>query len=245
MPTIWAISDLHLSLSGAKPMDVFGDHWERHHERMAAAWDAAVAPDDIVLCPGDLSWAMKPDEAKPDLAWLAARPGRKVITKGNHDYWWPGSRSKLLALLPPGTLAVKKYGGRIGPVGFFGARGGDFEPLRRYGDTRSEADIEAWLAREESELKMSIADLDRLDAEAGAPAALRICLFHYPPVPAGKRHSRFTPLIAAAGARYCVYGHLHGTNIGPARVEGVIDGVEYLCASCDLIGFAPRRVCEF
>lgn len=245
MPVIWALSDLHLSLSGAKPMDVFGDHWERHHERMAEAWDRLVGPDDIVLSPGDVSWAMKAAEAGPDLAWIGARPGWKVLTKGNHDYWWPGTRKGLAAVLPPRTMAVKKSAARIGEVGFFGARGGDFAPLKRYGDQRSDADIETWLAREEAELKLSIAELDRLDAEAGIPRGRRICLFHYPPVPPGRRSSRFTPLIAAAGASHCVYGHLHGREIGPARVEGAIDGVEYRCASCDLVDFAPVEICRW
>lgn len=244
MPTLWALSDLHLSLSGAKPMDVFGERWERHHERMAEAWDRMVGPDDIVLSPGDLSWAMKPAEAAIDLAWVAARPGWKVIAKGNHDYWWPGTKKGLTALLPPRTVAIKKTAARIGTVGFFGARGGDFAPLTRYGDARTQADIDAWLEREEHELKLSIAELDRLDREAGSPAALRVCVFHYPPVASGKRSSRFTPLIAAARASWCVYGHLHGQNIGPARVEGEIEGVQYRCASCDLIGFAPLKICD-
>lgn len=245
MPTVWALSDLHLSLSGAKPMDVFGGHWERHHERMAEAWDRLVAADDIVLSPGDLSWAMRTAEAKPDLDWIGARPGWKVIAKGNHDYWWPGTRKATAAALPPRTAAIKKSAARIAGIGFFGARGGDFAPLARYGDTRSQADVDAWLDREEAELKQSIAELDRLDAAAGAGRGLRICVFHYPPVPSGKRSSRFTPIIAAAGAAWCVYGHLHGKDIGPARVEGEIAGVQYRCASCDLIGFAPLRICDF
>jgi predicted phosphohydrolase len=241
MPAIWALSDLHLSESGAKPMDVFGDHWDRHAQRMAEAWDRQVGPEDLVLCPGDLSWAMKTAEAAADLAWIAARPGWKVITKGNHDYWWPGTRKAMAAALGPRTLAVKKNAVHVQGVGFFGARGGDFAPLTRHGDTRTPDDIEAWLAREEAELKASIADLDRLDAEAGRPRGRRICLFHYPPIPPGRRHSRFTPIIAAAGASHCVYGHLHG-DVGPARVEGVMDSVTYVCASCDLIGFAPLRL---
>ncbi len=245
MPVIWALSDLHLSLSGAKPMDVFGERWERHHERMAESWDRLVGPEDIVLSPGDLSWAMKPAEAKLDLDWVGARPGWKVIAKGNHDYWWPGTRKAMAALLPPRMVAIKKCAARIGPVGFFGARGGDFAPLTRYGDTRTQVEVDAWLEREENELKLSIAELDRLDAESGTPAALRICVFHYPPVAPGKRSSRFSPLITAARASWCVYGHLHGQNIGPARVEGDISGVQYRCASCDLIGFEPVRICDF
>jgi len=245
MPVIWALSDLHLSLSGAKPMDVFGERWERHHERMAESWDRLVGPEDIVLSPGDLSWAMKPAEAKLDLDWVGARPGWKVIAKGNHDFWWPGTRKAMAALLPPRMVAIKKCAARIGPVGFFGARGGDFAPLTRYGDTRTQVEVDAWLEREENELKLSIAELDRLDAESGTPAALRICVFHYPPVAPGKRSSRFSPLITAARASWCVYGHLHGQNIGPARVEGDISGVQYRCASCDLIGFEPVRICDF
>lgn len=245
MPTVWALSDLHLSLSGAKPMDVFGDHWERHHERMAEAWDRLVGQDDVVLAPGDLSWAMKPAEAAADLAWIGARPGWKVIVKGNHDYWWPGTRKAMAAVLPPRILAVKKAAARIGPIGFFGARGGDFAPLTRYGDERSQADVDAWLDREEHELKLSIAELDQLDAKDPVPSTLRICLFHYPPIPPGRKHSRFTPIIAAARARHCVYGHLHGREVGPARVEGEFDGVRYLCASCDLLGFAPVEICRF
>ena len=83
---VFGISDLHLSLSTDKPMDVFGAHWAGHAEKMAAAWDAMVSDDDIVLCPGDLSWAMKLEQAALDLAWIGARPGRvKVLTRGNHD----------------------------------------------------------------------------------------------------------------------------------------------------------------
>jgi hypothetical protein len=249
MPTIWALSDLHLSTSGAKPMDVFGDHWEEHHLRMAETWDRLVAPEDVVLTPGDFSWAMKPAEATSDFAWLGQRPGRKVLVKGNHDYWWPSSHAKMAQLLPPGTHALKKQGCHLdspdGGVGIFGVRGGDFAPLKRYGDQRSAEDIEAWLAREETELVASIAHLDALDAAAGRPRGLRICLFHYPPIAPGRTHSRFTPLIEAAGATFCIYGHLHGRDLGPAKVEGTIRGVTYRCTSCDQVDFTPTRICGF
>lgn len=244
MPVIWALSDLHLSTSGAKPMDLFGEQWVGHAETMARAWDEVVAPDDIVLTPGDFSWAMKPADAQGDLAWLGARPGWKVLVKGNHDYWWPGSAAKLAQLLPPRSYALKKTACVIHGVGFFGARGGDFAAQTRYGDTRTPEEIEAWLAREEHELALSIAALDALDAAAGRARGLRICLFHYPPIPPQGRSSRFTPLIQAAGARWCIYGHLHGAEVGAARIEGTIDGVTYHCASCDLLGFRPLRIAE-
>jgi predicted phosphohydrolase len=242
MPAIWALSDLHLSTSGAKPMDVFGDHWGRHDQKMAESWDREVAADDIVLTPGDFSWAMKPADAASDFAWLGQRPGHKVMVKGNHDYWWPSTATKLAAVLPPRTHALKKTACSIAGVGFFGARGGDFAPLTRYGDKRTQAEVDEWLAREEHELKLSIAALDKLDADAGRPRGLRICLFHYPPIPPGQKASRFTPIIEAAGATFCVYGHLHGTELGPAKVEGVFNGVTYWCTSCDQVGFAPKLI---
>ena len=242
MPTIWALSDLHLSTSGAKPMDKFGDHWGDHAGRMAREWDRVVAPDDIVVTPGDFSWANKPAEAAGDFAWLGARPGHKVLVKGNHDHWWPGTHAKLAALLPPRTHALKKTAVIIQGVGFFGARGGDFAPLTRYGDTRTQAEVDQWLDREEAELKQSLAQLDLLAAQHPTPLAARICLFHYPPIPPARQASRFTPLIVASGASHCIYGHLHGREIGAAKVEGTFQGVTYRCMSCDQIDFTPALV---
>lgn len=242
MPTVWALSDLHLSTSGAKPMDKFGDHWGDHAGQMARAWDATVGADDIVLTPGDFSWANKPAEAAGDFAWLGARPGHKVLVKGNHDHWWPSTQTKLAALLPPRTHALKKTAVVIHGIGFFGARGGDFAPLTRYGDQRSQAEVDQWLEREEHELKLSIAQLEQLARTT--PVTRRICLFHYPPIPPGRQASRFTPIIAGAGASHCIYGHLHGRELGAAKVEGEFDGVRYLCASCDQVGFAPLRIVD-
>ena len=105
---IWALSDLHLSLASDKPMDKFGDHWIAHHDTMAQNWDTCVAEDDIVITPGDFSWAGKPELAQADFAWLSERPGYKVLVKGNHDHWWPRTRTKLAGILPPKTFALKK-----------------------------------------------------------------------------------------------------------------------------------------
>jgi hypothetical protein len=242
MAMIWAISDLHLSSDGSKPMDVFGERWTNHAGRIAAAWDAAVAPADVVLLPGDFCWAMKPPAAAGDFAWLAARPGAKVLIKGNHDYWWPHSRSRLAALLPPRTWALKKTACLLGGLGIFGVRGGDFAPLIRHGDQRSAEEVAGTLERELRELAASIADLAALEAAAGAPATLRVCLCHYPPLPPGRADRRFADLIRDAGARHCVYGHLHGPESRADLVDGVLDGVDYRCVSCDLVGFRPVAI---
>ena len=125
MPRLFALSDPHLSLSGAKPMDVFGSRWDNHAERLAANWRRLVGADDIVLIPGDISWAMRLDMAKPDLEWLAALPGRKILLRGNHDYWWQ-SLGKLAALNLPDIFFVQNNHVVIDGVAVGGTRLWDF-----------------------------------------------------------------------------------------------------------------------
>ena len=113
---IWGISDLHLSFSCDKPMHVFGEHWQGHDQKMAASWDASVGADDVVLCPGDLSWALKLPEAALDLAWIAARKGRlKILTRGNHDYWW-SAIGKVRSALPETLVALPAWTGELSRV---------------------------------------------------------------------------------------------------------------------------------
>ena len=96
---LFAIGDLHLPSARAKDMDLFG--WVDHPAPLARAWDESVGPDDLVLVVGDISWATRPTEVGDDLAWIDARPGRKVLLKGNHDFWWPDSQKKLRELFAP------------------------------------------------------------------------------------------------------------------------------------------------
>ncbi len=103
---IWAIADLHLSLAMPKPMDVFGERWRDHPQRIAEAWRERVADDDLVLIAGDISWALKLPEALIDLQWIMNLPGTKVLTKGNHDYWWDAAR-KRRAELPESITLVE------------------------------------------------------------------------------------------------------------------------------------------
>ncbi len=242
---IWALSDLHLALGCDKPMDIFGEHWKDHHLTIAERWDRMIGDDDIVLSPGDFSWASKPHEVAADFAWLAERPGHKVLIKGNHDYWWPKSQAKLTAMLPAKTYAFKKRGCRVQGLSLFGARGGDFAPLTRYGDQRSQDDIDKALEKELRELQMSVDDLTKLETDSstdGPWSGLRLALFHYPPMPNGAKHSRFTSLIGEAQASQCIYGHLHGSD--NAVSDALIDDVRYRCMSCDLIDFTPVLLFE-
>jgi len=103
---VFAIADPHLSSQNPKPMDVFGSGWEGHPEAFFEGWRRVVGPDDLVIVAGDISWAMRLDEALPDLQAIAELPGRKVLIRGNHDYWWP-SISRLRAALPEGMYAIQ------------------------------------------------------------------------------------------------------------------------------------------
>jgi uncharacterized protein len=237
---LFAIGDLHLPSTRAKDMDRFG--WIGHPAPLAAAWDAEVRSDDLVLVVGDISWATKPHEAAGDLAWIEQRPGRKVLLKGNHDYWWGDSANKLRQLLAPtpsvigflhngSALAVAPYliaGSRLWTTPeapkLPGGEMGDEEPSTDY------------VQREAIRLQRSL-DAARVLLRQ-EPALIPVVATHFPPLYAGGRPTAFSPLIEAYQPAVCVYGHLHGPGIAAGFV-GEHGGVRYLLASCDAAGFKP------
>jgi len=228
---VFAIADLHLGFSTGKWMDGFGDHWIDHASKVEHAWRRSVRDEDVVLLPGDLTWAMKPQEARRDLEWLAALPGQKVLSKGNHDYWWPKTRRKLDALLPEGVFAVRKRPLTLRGVPIVAVRGGDFEPR----DGEPLEPVQARLEREERELERCLEQLAADPPGRVAPVAM----FHYPPFPPGERESRFTHLLEEAGIGFCVFGHLHSEAEWMAVFQGAHRGIEYRLVACDALGFEP------
>jgi predicted phosphohydrolase len=231
MRRVFAIADLHLSSSGAKPMDIFGEAWIDHAARMAAAWDASVAAEDVVLLPGDLSWARTLDEARGDLAWIGARPGMKALLRGNHDGWWT-SIGKVRAALPPGCQALQHDAIELGTAVLVGARGWTSPD-----DPSATEDDAPVFARELSRLKMSIAFADARFGR-GTP---RIAMTHYPPWIAGRAPTAVVDVLHEGGVRTCVYGHLHGAD----HARGVVgdhDGIAFHLVAADAIGFAPALI---
>ena len=228
MSNLHALADLHLSLDGSKPMDVFGDLWRDHATRMARAWDEAVAPEDVVLLPGDLSWATGLDRAAADLAWIGERPGRKVLLRGNHDTWW-ASASKVRRALPPGCEILQHDAVDLGGAILVGARGwtAPDDPTAGEGDA-------AIFHREVERLKLSVADADRRFGRA----APRVAMTHYPPWIVGRPPTEVVGLLRDAGVRLCVSGHLHGADHA-LGVQGEHDGIRFVLVAADAVGFAP------
>jgi predicted phosphohydrolase len=254
---VFALSDPHLSLgTPGKEMDRFGSHWVRHAERMAAAWDETAGADDLVLVPGDISWARDLAGAAPDLAWLAARPGTKIILKGNHEHWWPESRRKLDAALPPGVHALQGDATRVGDVAVCGTRLWDapgvsyHDVIAWQGEPISRELTEADAAASLKVYQREVGRLDRALAALDRSAPLRIAMLHYPPVgpaPAGGAlpANELTARFAAAGVQHVVFGHIHALR-PDARpsIGGTLDGVRYHLAAVDFIGFKPLLLAE-
>jgi len=218
---VFAISDLHLP-ARVKPMDVFGEHWKNHFDRIRADWRARVLPGDLVLLPGDLSWAIRLEEAREDLASIAELPGQKLLLRGNHDYWW-SSIGRVRRALPEGTWALQNDSVLIDGRLYAGSRGwtipaGDAEP----------EDVRIY-ERERLRLEMSLKS-----ARAKDPDAPITAMMHYPPLT--DELTGFSDILEAYGVTDCVYGHLHGAGLYGA-VRGERRGVRYHQVSCDGLEF--------
>ena len=211
-------------------MDVFGSAWDDHAARIADSWRNIVAEEDVVLIPGDISWAMHLDEAKADIDFISALPGKKIIMRGNHDYWW-ASLSKVRAILPEGIYALQNDAVDIGGAVIAGSRGWMCPGSSGF-DPDSDRKI---YDREAIRLGMS---LDK----AGEGKRI-IAMLHYPPFNEKRNSSAFTDLFEKHKVEHVIYGHLHGKSCRNA-FEGVREGITYTLCSADHIGFAPKFITE-
>ena len=227
--SIFAIGDLHLPGGDDKPMQVFGAHWEGHWDRIRADWRARVRPEDIVLIPGDISWAMHLNDALPDLLAIGELPGRKILLRGNHDYWW-GAITRVRDALPDGMYAVQNDALLLNGVAFCGSRGWT-NP--QGGDTGEDARL---YARELIRLRIS---LER--ARQMQPQGRLVAMTHFPPLAEGGGETPVSALMAEFGVDDVVYGHLHGASIRSA-FTGEVAGVRYHFVSCDGLGFRLYQI---
>ena len=226
---LYVIGDLHLSLTANKPMDVFGGKWEGHTDRLRLSFSALAEEDVTVLC-GDLSWGMDLAEAAADFRFVDGLPGRKIILKGNHDYWWSTAAKMSRFFEQEGIRSIEILHNCCilwGDLALCGTRGWFFEE-----ETGSEHDK-----------KIMNREIMRLEASLKAAGDReKICFLHYPPRYGGTYVCvEITELLQRYGVRECYYGHLHGPGQKGA-VQGWVEGVHYQLVSADYLGFAPRRI---
>jgi hypothetical protein len=232
---IWAIADLHLSFATPKPMDVFGERWRNHPQRIAASWRERVADDDVVLLAGDNSWALKLPDALVDLRWIAELPGHKVLTKGNHDYWWDAARKRRAEL--PASLALVEADATVcGDWVLCGTRAW----LTPGHPTFDPGTDERIYTRELGRLERALAAAHRL-AEGARQIGV---LLHYPPFYPDGRPTRFAEMLSAANVAFCVYGHLHRRADWNVAVQGERGGVRYHLTAGDFLNFVPALIVD-
>ncbi|MBR2716603.1 MAG: metallophosphoesterase [Oscillospiraceae bacterium] len=226
---LYVIGDLHLSLSSDKPMDVFGDRWADHVRRLRESFSALKAEDAVVLC-GDLSWGMSLKEAAADFHFIDELPGRKIILKGNHDYWWTTAAKMERFFAAEGIRSIEILHNNCvlwGDLALCGTRGWFFEEEK--GGVHDKKIMNREIMRLEASLKAA-GDREKL------------CFLHYPPRYGADYVCReITSLLGAWSVKECYYGHLHGPGQKGA-VQGWVEGVHYQLVSADYLGFAPRRI---
>ena len=224
--SLYAIGDLHLSLGCDKPMDIF-EGWHDYVQRLTRNWQRLVKASDTVVLLGDISWAMGFDTARADFAYIHSLPGKKIILKGNHDYWW-STMAKMQAFVQENGfdsisfLHNNSY--TADGIAVCGTRGWLFE------------------TGEEQDAKVMNREIGRLRASlAAAEQGERVAFLHYPPLSHTASSSEVIAVLKEYGVSRCFYGHMHGPALRWA-VQGEVDGIHYRLLSADNVGFCPVLV---
>ena len=230
---LYAISDLHLPLGINKPMDIFGKQWENYVERLWENWHSLITEQDVIVLPGDFSWATYLEQAVKDFSFLNELPGRKYILKGNHDYWWTTAKKleEFLAAYQFDTIAfLQNKAVMYQNIALCGTRGWTF------GDEHTAEDQKIY-SREIIRMELSLKDAMKFNPE-------QIYAFvHYPPRNRGGIHTGMTELFEKYPVTKCIYGHLHAASHAKA-VKGIVNGIEYILVSGDYLGFTPLKLAD-
>ncbi|MDO5062157.1 MAG: metallophosphoesterase [Peptostreptococcaceae bacterium] len=227
---LYAIGDLHFSPNNSKPMDIFG--WGDHRQKILQSWKEQVEEEDIVIVAGDISWAMRFEEAKENLDEINSLRGKKILLKGNHDYWWQ-SLTKMKKAYPDLFFLQNNcyYDDRYA---IFGTRGWVVPQSAEFTE-----DDRRIFERELLRLQNSFASMPDDDKER-----IRIVAMHYPPVNEKNQASQVTELIAQNKIRHMVYGHLHGEESFKNLYLGEHDGTNYHLVSADYLDFKLKKIVE-
>ncbi len=224
--SIFVLGDPHLSFSSDKPMDVFGRKWKNHPKKIEKAWRRRVRPEDTVVLAGDISWAMSFKDAEADLAFLHQLPGKKILLKGNHDYWWETASKMNRSFKERGWQEFRLLHNNcliIDGIALCGTRGWEVS------------------AGSEQDLKMLERERQRLETSLrSAPKGMKkIVFFHYPPF--DENHAPFMSVLRKYKVRRCYYGHVHGPKAEKTK-KVRIRGISFTLISADALNFKPLRI---
>lgn len=227
--SVYSIGDLHLSFSCDKPMDFFKG-WENYTSRLAENWKNTVTDADTVILPGDFSWATTLEEALADFKFVDALPGRKILLKGNHDFWWNSLKKTTdfwqehnmnsFSLLQNNSIPLEN-------MTVCGTRGWFFDDAKDYSEKIDR--------REALRLKMSLDDALKNGYENP------IVFLHFPPIFADKVSGSLIDIMREYGVKRCYYGHLHGQG-AHLGFNGNAFGIEFQLVSADFLQFSPILV---
>ncbi len=225
---LYAIGDLHLSHSSGKPMDVFGDNWTGHAEKIKNGFSTLNDDDICVLC-GDLSWGIDIEEAKEDFLFVNSLPGKKIVLKGNHDYWWSTATKTKIFFRENGIDSIDvlfNNSFEYGQYAICGTRGWFYEEEKS----------------PEHDGKIMRREVMRLEASLRAAGDKKKLVFlHYPPIYQKYRCPEILELLKKYEVRLCCYGHIHGKGCAYA-LNGWYDGTEYKLVSADFLNFTPQKL---
>lgn len=229
--SLFAIADTHLSFGTDKPMNIFNG-WQDYEKRLEKNWNSVVTDDDFVVIAGDISWGMKLESTLEDFRFLDRLNGTKIITKGNHDYWW-STKSKTEKFFKENEIHSIKVlfnnAYRIGDVSVCGTRGWFFDC--------SKDEDQRVLAREVGRLRTSIAEARKLGGDV-------IAFLHYPPISLTETCHEIYDTLVEEQIEYCYYGHLHGNSVNWA-FRGERDGIKFDLISADYLNFCPKLIRKF
>ncbi len=224
---LYAIGDLHLSLTADKSMEVFGPAWENYTARIAESLGTLTAEDVLILA-GDTSWGMSLEEAEADFLFLDRFPCKKYLVKGNHDYWWTTAAKLHRFFDEKGIHTLDILHNNSVPYGEYAVCG-----------TRG------WFLEEDAHnVKVLNREAGRLEASLKAAGDRQVCCFlHYPPLYQGYECPEILSLLEKYHVKQCCYGHLHGPAIR-RRLEGIRGETAFSLISADYLGFVPKKICD-
>ena len=239
--SIYAMSDTHLCIETNKPMDIFGSRWSNWDKKIISAGLSTVTEKDTVIIPGDISWGIDFDDAKEDLKLIEALPGKKLISHGNHDYWW-STASKMNKFMEENgirTIGILYNNAHIVEDRIICGSRGWYTDEKTAQGAKIKADYDKIVNRECVRLEMSLKEAEKLNSTLPEPLPLA-AFFHFPPVFAQYICQPLIDVLHKYNVTDCYYGHIHGQYDVPAVIEH--EGITFRMISADYLNFTPYKV---